>query len=126
MSDATPLARVARRILIADDNADAAELLAMWLKMSGHDARSALDGEAALVLAETMRPDVVLLDIAMPKMDGYEVARRIREKPWGSQATLIALTGWDREDDLRRSREAGFDHHLTKPVDPSAIEALIP
>jgi CheY-like chemotaxis protein len=115
----------ARRILIADDNADAAELLEMWLKMNGHDVRSAQDGEAALVLAETMQPDVLLLDIGMPKMNGYDVARRIRQKPWGSRAVLIALTGWGQEEDLRRSREAGFDHHLTKPVEPSAIDALI-
>ena len=115
----------ARRILIADDNADAAELLEMWLKMSGHDVRSAQDGEAALVLAETMRPDILLLDIGMPKMNGYDVARRIRQRPWGTRAVLIALTGWGQEEDVRRSREAGFDHHLTKPVEPSAIDALI-
>jgi PAS domain S-box-containing protein len=125
VSDAASVRGAARRILIADDNADAAELLEMWLKLGGHDVRSAQDGEAALILAETMQPDVLLLDIGMPKVNGYEVARRIREKPWGSRAMLIALTGWGQEEDLRRSRDAGFDHHLTKPVDPSAIDALI-
>ena len=114
-----------RRILIADDNADAAELLEMWLKMSGHEVRSAQDGEAALLLAETMQPEILLLDIGMPKLNGYDVARRIRQKPWGSRAVLIALTGWGQEEDLRRSREAGFDHHLTKPVEPSKIDELI-
>jgi PAS domain S-box-containing protein len=125
VGDAASARVTTRRILIADDNADAAELLEMWLKMAGHEVRSAQDGEAALIVAETMQPDVLLLDIGMPKVSGYEVARRIREKPWGSRAMLIALTGWGQEEDLRRSREAGFDHHLTKPVDPSAIDALI-
>jgi CheY-like chemotaxis protein len=124
-TQAVPVAGAARRILIADDNADAAELLETWLKMSGHEVRSAQDGEAALVLAETMQPDVLLLDIGMPKMNGYDVARRIRQRPWGMRAVLIALTGWGQEEDLRRSREAGFDHHLTKPVEPATIDALI-
>jgi PAS domain S-box-containing protein len=124
-TDVAVTASTARRILIADDNADAAELLEMWLKMSGHEVRSVQDGEAALVLAEAMQPEILLLDIGMPKLNGYDVARRIRQKPWGSRAVLIALTGWGQEEDLLRSREAGFDHHLTKPVEPSTIDALI-
>ena len=123
--DPPPAAGPVRRILIADDNADAAELLEMWLKMSGHEVRSTQDGEAALRLAADMRPDVLLLDIGMPKLNGYDVARRIRQQPWGRHALLIALTGWGQEEDVRRSREAGFDHHVTKPVEPSAIDELI-
>ena len=115
----------AKRILIADDNTDAAEILEIWLSMSGHDVRTAPDGEAALALAESMRPDILLLDIGMPKVNGYDVARRVRQKPWGQAMTLVALTGWGQEEDRRRSKEAGFDHHLTKPVEPSVVDALI-
>jgi PAS domain S-box-containing protein len=114
-----------KRVLIADDNTDAAEVLEIWLSTRGHEVRTVADGEAALSLAESMRPDVLLLDIGMPKVNGYDVARRIRLQPWGKPMTLVALTGWGQEEDRRRSREAGFDHHLTKPVEPSAVDALV-
>ena len=116
---------VIKRVLIADDNADAAESLQMWLELSGHEVHTALSGPEALRLAETMQPQVALLDIGMPGMSGLEVAARIREAPWGREMVLIALTGWGQEEDRRRSAEAGFDHHLTKPIMPDAIEELI-
>jgi CheY-like chemotaxis protein len=90
----------------------------------GHTVHLAFDGEQALQLAEALRPDVVLLDLGMPRLNGYEVCRRIRAEPWGAAMVLVAQTGWGRDDDRRRSREAGFDHHLTKPVDPAALQAL--
>jgi signal transduction histidine kinase len=106
----------ARRILIADDNHDAAESLATLLGMRGHDVRMAHDGEAALAMAKAFKPDVVLLDLGMPKMDGFETARRIRRLTWGKRARLVALTGWGQQQDRRRTTEAGFDAHLVKPV----------
>ena len=112
-------------ILIADDNVDAAESLQMWLQMSGHEVHIALDGVRALAAAESLRPQVVLLDLGMPGLSGYDVARRIREQPWGQEIVLVALTGWGQEEDRRRTTEAGFNHHLTKPVPPDTIEELI-
>ena len=112
-------------VLIADDNVDAAESLQMWLQMSGHEVHIALDGVRALAAAESLRPQVVLLDLGMPGLSGYDVARRIRAEPWGQQMVLVALTGWGQEEDRRRTAEAGFNHHLTKPVLPDAIDELI-
>jgi CheY-like chemotaxis protein len=86
---------------------------------------TAADGAEALELASSCRPDVMLLDIGMPKLDGYEVARRVREQPWGNGTVLIALTGWGQEEDRRRSREVGFDSHLVKPLDLDALSALL-
>jgi signal transduction histidine kinase len=114
-----------RRILVADDNADARESLATLLALSGHEVYKAEDGSDALATAERCRPDVALLDIGMPRANGYEVARHIRGQPWGRDMVLIALTGWGQESDRRRSHEAGFDNHLTKPVDPHVLDELL-
>jgi two-component system CheB/CheR fusion protein len=117
--------RPSRRILVVDDNVDAAESLALFLGMNGHEVRTAFDGPAALELARTCRPEVVVLDIGMPGMDGYEVARRLRQEPGLGSVLLVALTGYGQEQDRRRSREAAIDHHLVKPVDPQALRALL-
>jgi CheY-like chemotaxis protein len=120
-----PDSTTARRILVVDDNKDSADSLAMVLKMSGHDAHTAHDGLEAVEAAATFKPDVMLLDIGLPKLNGYEVARRIREQPWGKAIMLIALTGWGQNEDRRKSREAGFDAHLVKPVDHAALSKLL-
>jgi PAS domain S-box-containing protein len=116
---------VPRKILIADDNEDAANTLAMLLKLAGHDVCTAHSGLAALALASNFRPDIALLDIGMPDVDGYEVAKGIRETTWGRDVCIVALTGWGQEEDKRRARAAGFDHHLTKPVDPRDLDELV-
>jgi signal transduction histidine kinase len=113
------------RIVVADDNRDAAKSLAMLLRIMGHEVHTAGDGEEALALAAKFRPDVALLDIGMPKRDGYETARSIRQEPWGGAMTLIALTGWGQEEDRRQALEAGFDAHMVKPVDPDMLEKLL-
>jgi len=113
------------RILLADDNRDALDSLATLLQCDGHEVHTAADGAEALEVAADCRPDVVLLDIGMPKLDGYEVARRIRAEPWGKSTVLIALTGWGQDEDRRRSREVGFDSHLVKPLDPDALSTLL-
>jgi CheY-like chemotaxis protein/two-component sensor histidine kinase len=118
-------AAVSKRVLIADDNLDAAESLQLWLQLSGHDVRIAPHGIEALKVAGEFKPDVALLDLGMPGLSGFDVARRIREAPWGSGIVLVALTGWSQDEDRRKSAEAGFDHHLTKPIAPDAIESLI-
>jgi PAS domain S-box-containing protein len=115
----------ARRILVADDNRDSAESLAMLLELTGHETRTAHDGLAAVAAAEAFRPDVLLCDIGMPKLNGYEVACRIRDQPWGRGMVLVALTGWGQEEDRRKSQEAGFDAHLVKPVDHAALAKLL-
>jgi signal transduction histidine kinase len=115
----------ARRILVVDDNVDAAESLSLFLSMSGHKAWTAYDGIEALEAARIHRPDVVLLDIGMPGMDGYELARRIRKEHSAEKLLLVALTGYGQDDDRRRSREANIDHHLAKPVDIDALKALL-
>ena len=114
-----------RRVLIADDNVDAAESLAILLRLSGHCVVVAHDGLAALQLAARERPDVVVLDIGMPGMNGYEVARSLRREDWGRRLRLIAVTGWGQEEDKRRAAAAGFDTHLTKPFEPELLEALV-
>jgi PAS domain S-box-containing protein len=113
-----------RRILVVDDNRDAADSLCMILKARGHEVRVAYDGLEAVGAAVAFQPDVVLLDIGLPKLSGYEAAPRIRAA-LGDRVLLIAVTGWGQEEDRRRARDAGFDHHLTKPVDPAAISHLI-
>jgi signal transduction histidine kinase len=113
-----------RRILIADDNQDAAEALGMLLKMANHDVHLAGDGAAALELAARVRPDVAVLDIGMPGLTGYEVAERIRAEAWGRRILLIAVTGWGQKSDKEKAQTAGFDHHLTKPMDPTVLEQL--
>ncbi len=116
-----PGMQVRRNILIADDNQDALESLALMLRLEGHEVHCASDGEEALLLAGQRKPEIVVLDVGMPKLDGCEVARRIRAESWGRDAVLVALTGWGQDADRRRSREAGFDMHLVKPVDPATI-----
>jgi PAS domain S-box-containing protein len=115
----------ARRVLVVDDNVDAVESLAMLLRVEGHEVRTAHDGPSALSAAETFRPEVVLLDIGLPGMDGYEVARRLRQEPGLEKVLLVAVTGYGQEEDRRLSREAAIDHHLVKPVDPEALLALL-
>ena len=121
----SPVERRGHRILLADDNRDALDSLATLLQCDGHEVHTAADGAEALEVAASCHPDVVLLDIGMPKLDGYEVARRIRAEPWGKDAVLIALTGWGQDEDRRRSREVGFDSHLVKPLDPEALSTLL-
>jgi signal transduction histidine kinase len=120
--DAPP---VRRRILVADDNADALETLATVLELGGHEVFSAANGSLALESAERHLPEVALLDIGMPLLDGYEVARRIRAQAWGKRITLVALTGWGQDSDRRRSQEAGFDSHLVKPLDLEKLTQLL-
>ena len=108
-----------------DDNADAADSLAVMLRMLGAEVLVVRDGRAALETLKAFDADVVLLDIGMPDMDGYEVARRIRADLPRCRATLVALTGWGQEEDRRRAREAGFDHHLIKPAEIAALQALL-
>jgi signal transduction histidine kinase/DNA-binding response OmpR family regulator len=113
------------RILIVDDNQDSARTLERLLRIPGHEVHTAPDGPAGLGLMDAVQPDIVLLDIGLPGMDGYEVARRIRERPDGAGILLVALTGYGRAEDRARSREAGFDHHFTKPVELDALLSLI-
>ena len=115
----------ALRILVVDDNVDSARTLARLLKLLGHEARMAHDGGEAVEVAEEYRPELMLLDIGLPVMNGYEVARAVRRRDWGADVAIVALTGWGQEDDRRRSREAGIDDHLVKPVDPVTLERLL-
>jgi CheY-like chemotaxis protein len=110
---------------VVDDNRDAADSLAMMLTMTGNHTLTAYDGFEALDVAARFKPDLVLLDIGMPKVNGYEVCRRLRQEAGTSGAMIVALTGWGQEEDKRRSLEAGFDAHLVKPVLPGAIDALV-
>ena len=114
-----------RKILVVDDNQDAADSLALLLESIGHDVRTAHGGHAALVLAASFQPDVALMDIGMPDLNGYEVAQQLRQTSWGKNMRMVALTGWGQEEDKRRALGAGFDHHLTKPVDLRDLEELI-
>ena len=114
-----------RRILIVDDNHDSADSLAMLMEITGNKTYLAHDGVEAVEAIEKHRPEVVLLDIGLPKIDGHEVCRRVREQPWGKDIVVIALTGWGQEDDRRRSEEAGFNGHLVKPVDYDKLLELL-
>jgi CheY-like chemotaxis protein len=115
-----------RRILVVDDNVDAARSLARLLsRLHDQEVRVAHDGQEALSVAREFRPEVVLLDIGLPGMDGHEVARRLREQPEFRGTLIVALTGWGQESDVERSRAAGFDHHLVKPANPDAILELL-
>jgi CheY-like chemotaxis protein len=126
---ASPVASISeiapRRILIVDDNEDSAMSLAMLLKISDHETRAAYDGHQALRIAEEFRPHVVLLDIGLPKLNGYDVCRRIRQEPWGKDILMVALTGWGQIDDRRKSKEAGFDAHLVKPVSHESLMEIL-
>jgi signal transduction histidine kinase/ActR/RegA family two-component response regulator len=119
-SESTSLADMARlsvrRILVADDNRDAADALSLQLRLAGHDVRTAYDGVDAVAVGDSFEPQVVFLDLGMPRLDGYETARRIRGRVWGSTARVIALTGWGQQQDRHRTADAGFDAHLVKPV----------
>jgi signal transduction histidine kinase len=118
-------ARTTRNVLVVDDNRDAADSLGTLLRLKGHGVRVVYDGPAAVAAAAEYPPDLVLLDLGMPGMDGYEVARRLRQMPAFRGRTLAAVTGWGQEADRRRTREAGFDHHLVKPIDPAELSALL-
>lgn len=125
VAEATPGLAARRRILVADDNLDALETLATLLALDGHEVYRAHDGAEAFEVAQRERPEVALLDIGMPRANGYEVAARIRGEAWGRTITLVALTGWGQDADRRRSEGAGFDLHLTKPVDPKVVSDLL-
>jgi PAS domain S-box-containing protein len=114
-----------RRIVVVDDNRDSAESLAMLLNITGNETYTAHDGVEAIETIDRHRPEVVLLDIGLPKLNGYEVCRRVRARPWGRNVVMIALTGWGQDQDVRESREAGFDGHLVKPVDYAALVDLL-
>jgi CheY-like chemotaxis protein len=124
-SEMEPDSQPQRRILIVDDNRDSAESLAMLMEITGNQTYLAHDGVEAVAAVEKYRPEVVLLDIGLPELNGYEVCRRVREKPWGKDIVVIALTGWGQEDDRRRSEEAGFNGHLVKPVDYDKLLDLL-
>jgi len=114
-----------RRVLVVDDNRDAAESLAMMLRLDGHEVQVAHDGPAALEAARAFGPEVVLMDIGLPRMSGHEVAARLSQQPHDGERLLVAMTGYGQDEDRRRSREAGFDHHLVKPVDPQTLRDLL-
>ena len=122
---AAPSAPAARRILIVDDNADSAMSLALLLQALGHEVHTAADGPGALKAAEARRPELVLLDIGMPGMNGYDACRQLRAQPWARGATLVALSGWGQDEHKARARAAGFDHYLVKPVDLEALRRLL-
>lgn len=113
------------RILVVDDSPDAVDSLALLLELNGHEVRRGRDGLDALVAAVAFRPHVVILDIGMPKLNGYEVARQLRREPWGKTAVLIALTAWGEERDKQDALDAGFDRHFTKPADLEALSAFL-
>ena len=124
-TEAVVPAEVKRRVLIVDDNADAADTLASLVRALGGDARTAADGPSGIQCAAEFAPDVILLDIGMPEMDGYEACRRIRQTQLGTRPLIVALSGWGQDGDKRRAAEAGFDAHLTKPADPIVLERLL-
>jgi signal transduction histidine kinase/CheY-like chemotaxis protein len=113
------------RVLVVDDNEDAAKVLCMLIERMGNDIRIAHDGQQAIEVAEEFLPEIIFMDIGMPRMNGNEAARRIRQQPWGKAMKLVALTGWSQENDLLRSREAGFDTHLVKPANSDAIRTIL-
>ncbi len=113
------------RVLVVEDNQDGADMLATLLRVFGHEARIETDAVGGLKALAEFGPDVALLDIGLPGIDGHELARRIRHEPGFERLPLVAISGWGREEDVKRAREAGFDHHLTKPAPPEAIERLL-
>jgi len=120
-----PVAPSGLRLLVVDDNRDAATSFATLLRLQGHEVRVANDGPSALEVSASYAPNVVFLDVGMPGMDGCEVARRMREQPGLDRVVLAALTGWGQKEDRRRTAEAGFDHHLVKPIEPEFLERLL-
>jgi two-component system CheB/CheR fusion protein len=117
--------RSAARVLVVDDNKDEAVSLGLMLRMMGYAIELAHDGVEALEKAAAFRPDAVLLDIGLPRLNGYAVASQLRRQPQGERRLLIAMTGWGQEEDRRRSSAAGFDHHLVKPADPAVLAELL-
>ena len=120
-----PLPGTHCRVLVVDDNQDSADSLAMLLRMLGHEVATANDGVRALVMAAEFRPDVAILDIGLPRLNGYDVATQIRQQPWAKDVVLVALTGWGQEQHRRRSAESGFNHHLTKPVEFDVLQQIL-
>ena len=114
-----------RRVLVVDDDADATETVSMLLKLSGHEVEVASDGDSALEVAEKFKPEIILLDVGLPGMHGYEVAQRLRRLPENENLIIVALTGYGQEQDRLRALEAGFDYHFVKPVDFNKLEALV-
>jgi CheY-like chemotaxis protein len=119
------VASARKRILVVDDNRDNADSLSLLLKIGGHDSYAIHDGHEAIEAAERLRPDMILLDIAMPKLNGLDVCTRIREMPWGKDMMVVAVTGWGQDADRRKSKEAGFDFHLVKPIVEADIARLL-
>jgi CheY-like chemotaxis protein/anti-sigma regulatory factor (Ser/Thr protein kinase) len=117
--------RPARRVLVVDDSRDGAECLGMMLELAGHEVVLAHDGVEAIERAAQFRPEVILMDVGMPRLNGLDATRQIRQEPWGKAATIVALTGWGQECDLEQSREAGCDGHLVKPVDPDELRQIL-
>ncbi len=121
----SPILSASRRVLVVDDNRDSAASLAMMLSLIGHETRTAHDGFQAIELAEVFQPDLILLDIGLPKLNGYEAARRIRDQSWAKNVFIVAVTGWGQEEDKRRAKEAGFDLHMVKPMEPANLEKVL-
>ena len=116
---------IKRRILIIEDNIDSAKTTQKLLELQGHKVQVAFGGQSGIKIAQTFRPDVIILDIGLPSMDGYEVAKRLRRLPETEGALLIALSGYGQAEDRKKSKEAGFDHHLVKPADMDQLQAFI-
>jgi CheY-like chemotaxis protein len=114
-----------KRVLVVDDNADAAESLAMWLRLQGHEVQTVYDGLAVMSAVNAFRPQALLLDLGLPGMSGYEVAKELRSDPRWKKLVLAAVTGYGQDDDRRRSRESGFDYHLVKPVEPAQMQQVL-
>lgn len=124
-SDSQPPEQRRRRLLVIDDNKDAAESMSMLFELWGYEVICAYDGRSALETAAKYRPHAVFLDIGLPGMDGYEIAERLRALPESARTVLVAITGYGQDEDRRRSREAGIDHHLVKPVAPETLHELL-
>ena len=120
-----PAAPTGRRVLVVDDSVDACESLAAVVQMLGHTARTAFDGQQAVDVAAEFRPQLVLMDISLPKLNGYEAAALIRKQDGGSDVTFVALTGWGRDEDREQALNAGFHHHVTKPIDFTVLRELL-
>jgi CheY-like chemotaxis protein len=114
-----------QRVLLVDDNADSTEPLSLLLQAKGHDTRVAVEGIEAISVADDFRPHCVVLDLGLPGMDGYEVARQLRARPYGAELVLVALTGWAGKDIRVKAAEAGFDYHLVKPVNWEELEHIV-
>jgi CheY-like chemotaxis protein len=114
-----------QRVLLVDDNTDSSEPLSLLLQAKGHETRISVEGEEAIAMADEFLPDCVLLDLGLPGIDGYEVARRLRGRPYGAKLTLVALTGWAGKEIRVKAAEAGFDYHLVKPVNLEELERIV-